>query len=222
LIRLERASYHARGGAAPALDEVSFEVPKGGLAWVVGPTGSGRSTLLRLLHGALRPTSGKVWVGGQDVGGLSEGALSEYRRAVGLVEATPRLLPHLTLLENVAVPLRLGGEPADLCQRRAREAMGDAGVAHKAKLLPQEASPADLARSALARALVCAPSVLLADEPTARLDPLLSQEILGLLREANVRGTTVLIAAHEPAPAQRGEQVLTLFQGRLQPPHAGA
>jgi cell division transport system ATP-binding protein len=70
--------------------------------------------------------------------------------------------------------------------------------------------------------LVCAPSVLLADEPTARLDPLLSQEILGLLREANVRGTTVLIAAHEPAPAQRGEQVLTLFQGRLQPPHAGA
>jgi ABC-type ATPase involved in cell division len=194
LIRFEEVTW-------AATSPLSFTLPRGGLAWLVGPSGAGKTTALRLLHGALQPRQGRVLIDDQDLRALSRDALPLLRRKVALLETQPRLLRAHSLLDNVALPLRIAGEPEEVCLRRAREVMADVGVAQHLHARPDEVGPAARARCALARALAASPSVLLADEPGALLDAALRRDLLALLREAQLRGVTCVLTANDDRDA---------------------
>lgn len=215
MIRFAQVTYTPPGGQ-PLLEGLSFEVPRGGLTWLVGPSGAGKTTALRLAHGALRPSAGQIFIDERAVGSLRRAELPALRRQVAFLETRPRLLAGKSLLENVALPLRLAGEPEEVCLRRAQEVMADMGVAHKAHRRPHEVDPGALHRCNLARALAAAPSVLLADEPLALVDEALGEQLLGLLREAQLRGVTCLITDHraDRAHPQR-EAVVALPNPRV-------
>ena len=180
-----------------ALQDVRFRVAKGEFVFVVGQTGSGKSSLLRLLNGELKPTSGQVWIDGQDVAQMRPREIPALRRKLGVVFQDFRLLPERTVEENIAFALRVIGVHGTELRTRTFEALERVGLMSKGKMYPHQISGGEQQRAAVARAIVNRPELLIADEPTGNLDPATSLGIMELLEQINKSGTTVLVATHD-------------------------
>ncbi|MBA5867618.1 MAG: cell division ATP-binding protein FtsE [Nitrospira sp. CR1.3] len=202
----------------PALSNVTLEIEKGEFVLLMGPSGAGKSTLLRMLIGAERPDDGQVFVHGRNVTSLKKREIPYLRRKVGTVFQDFRLLPKKSVFENVALPLLVQGVSSGDIKRKVTEALRAVGVEHKRDQLPVGLSTGEQQRVCIARAIVNGPVVLLADEPTGNLDPELTGEIIELFKLINARGTTVVVATHDPHVMGRvNSRVVTLAQGVLVP-----
>jgi len=179
-----------------ALRGISLRVEPGEFVFVVGPTGTGKSTLLKLLYRAEVPTRGRVFVGNRDVTRLPAGAVAGLRRSLGVVFQDFKLLPGRTVFENVAFALRVIGTPREAIRPRVQRALDLVGLADRAHHVPGHLSGGEQQRVSIARAIVNNPSLLLADEPTGNLDPNSSWEIMQVLSRVNLRGTTVIMTTH--------------------------
>ena len=198
-----------------ALRDLSISVAKGEFVFLTGPSGAGKTTLLRLLLCQERPTSGRLSVGGRDLALLPRDEIQAYRRSVGFVFQDFKLIPQRTVFENVVFVPRILGLPAAMQARRAYQVVKWVGLQHRLSAYPLELSGGEQQRVAIARALVNEPSLILADEPTGNLDPDLAYEIMGLFRDINTSGTTVLVATHDRELIRRvGRRAITLSQGR--------
>ena len=185
------------GGPQLALDDVSFSVEKGEFLFVVGASGSGKSTMLKLITREEAATGGKVYVDGCEVGKLRRSELPYYRRGIGVVFQDFRLIPQMNVYDNVAFALRVTNVATRDIKRRVPYVLDLVGLLHKAKRYPEQLSGGEQQRVALARALVNNPSLIIADEPTGNIDPAMSFEIVELLSEINKCGTTVMMVTHE-------------------------
>ncbi len=183
-------------GAAPALDNVSLNIEKGEFVFIVGDSGSGKTTLIELMLKELSPTKGTVTVNGQNLNKLKSAKIAKYRRGIGVVFQDFRLLKDRNVYENVAFAERVIEKPNHIIKKRVPEMLTLVGLANKYRSYPKELSGGEQQRVALARALVNRPDILLADEPTGNLDPKNSDEIMELLDEINMRGTTVVVVTH--------------------------
>jgi cell division transport system ATP-binding protein len=180
-----------------ALSGVNLKIPKGDFVFLVGPSGAGKSTLLRLVYGALQPASGHVLVNGQNVTRMTRRQIPFLRRSIGVVFQDFKLLSTRTVFDNVAITLEvLGWEKRDI-GKKVYHTLKQLGIEHKIDSSPLRLSGGEQQRVALARALVNDPKLLLADEPTGNLDESNKDQILSIFREANIRGTTVVIASHD-------------------------
>jgi putative ABC transport system ATP-binding protein len=208
-------SYGRGRRAVMALDGVSAVFPRGSFSAVMGLSGSGKSTLLQMAAGLDGPTSGTVRLGGSDLNGLSRRRLSVLRRRrVGFVFQDLNLMPSLSVAENIALPLRLDRKPVD--KSRIGELAALVGIADQLRRLPHTLSGGQQQRVAIARALVTGPEVVFADEPTAALDPHISEAIVALLRRAvDELDQTVVVVTHESSIAAAADRVLILDRGRL-------
>ncbi len=200
-----------------ALEHVTLHIPAGRFVALMGPSGSGKSTLLNLLAGLDRPDTGEVVVAGQPLAGLDEDGLAAWRaRHVGLVFQFYNLLPVLTAVENVELPLLLTGLGRSERRRRAEIALAAVGLAERADHRPQQLSGGEQQRVAIARAIVTDPDLLVADEPTGDLDARSAVEILTLLRELNrAFEKTVVMVTHDPRAERFVDQVMRLDKGVL-------
>lgn len=201
----------------PALDNVTLRVPVGEVTAVMGPSGSGKSTLLNLVAGLDRATDGSIVVDGQEITGLTEGALARYRRRkIGLVFQFFNLLNNLTALENVLIPAQLGGVGRGEALGRARELMDQLGITEVADSFPARLSGGQRQRVAIARALINRPALLLADEPTGALDTRSGESVLDLFKDLNNTGQTIILVTHDPRLAERyAHRVVQLVDGAI-------
>jgi cell division transport system ATP-binding protein len=179
-----------------ALRDINLEVPEGDFLFLVGPSGAGKSTLVRLLIREEKPTKGKIFVDGIELGRMKRRKLPHYRRKVGLVFQDFKLLPNLTVYENVAFALRVLGEADHHIKSRVAEALDTVSLNGKNNSYPANLSGGEQQRVAIARALVHAPRFIIADEPTGNLDPATAWEIMQLFLRINARGATVVMATH--------------------------
>lgn len=208
------------GRVTPALDDVSLHVPAGQFAFITGPSGAGKTTLLRLLFGAEFPSKGQVRVAGMDLGSITPGKLPRLRRKVGVIFQDFKLMPDVSVFENVALTLRVnGGRGAGLI-KRVQNMLAEVDLADKGWVPAETLSGGEQQRTAIARALVGSPPLLLADEPTGNLDPQNARQVMDLLKAAHQKGSAVLVATHDPdlldmAP---GARIIHLAQGRLEQP----
>ena len=200
-----------------ALDTLSLTIPRGEMVSVIGPSGSGKSTLLNLVGGLDRPTTGQVSIAGERLSDLTDDALTRVRRdKIGFIFQFFNLLPTLSCLENVGLPLHLRGWPRTKVDQRARELLTVVQLDHRMTHLPEELSGGERQRVAIARALSVYPPVLLADEPTGNLDTRTGGEILALIRDVHSRlGCTVVIVTHDLNVAQSCERTVALRDGRI-------
>ena len=183
-----------------ALYDINLHVKQEEFVYIIGPTGSGKSTLIKLLDGEEVPTKGKVEVVGIDVGGLAHRKVPIYRRNIGVVFQDFRLLPSKTVFENIAYALEVIDMRKELIRRRVREVMNMVGLDDKGNSFPHELSGGQQQRVAIARAIANRPKVLIADEPTGNLDPGMSDGIMALLKKINREyGTTILMVTHDMA-----------------------
>ncbi|MET8850894.1 ABC transporter ATP-binding protein [Amycolatopsis sp. NPDC004625] len=210
-----RKVYGSGDGAVTALDGVSAGVARGTFTAVMGPSGSGKSTFLHCAAGLDRPTSGRVLLGGTEIGRLKEGELTRLRRTrIGFVFQAYNLLPSLNVLQNITLPLRLAGQKPD--PQWLREVVDGVGIANRLEHRPAELSGGQQQRVAIARALVTRPEVVLADEPTGALDTRTGRQVLDLLRAVvEQMGQTVLMVTHDPVAASAAHGVLFLADGKL-------
>jgi cell division transport system ATP-binding protein len=201
-----------------ALSDVTLDIEKGEFVLLMGPSGSGKSTLLRMLIGSERPDDGHVFVQGKNVTKLKSSEIPYLRRKIGTVFQDFRLLPKKSVFDNVALPLVVQGASASDIRRKVTEALRAVGVDHKRDQLPIGLSTGEQQRVCVARAIVNGPVVLLADEPTGNLDPGLTSEIMELFKLINARGTTVVVATHDPLVMEQvNRRVVRLSQGVLLP-----
>ena len=219
-IQLDRvARYYTLGDSTiRAVDDVSLAVPPGEFLALLGSSGSGKSTLLNLIAGLDRPTSGAVVAHGQDLSKLPSLELARYRRqTVGMVFQSFNLLPRMTLEENVELPLRLAEVDRSERADRVREALQRVGLEKRIGHRPSELSGGEQQRTAIARALVNRPKILLADEPTGNLDSATGESILNLLREIQKNpGMTIVMVTHERALAERfADRLAVMGDGKL-------
>ncbi|MBO2453969.1 ABC transporter ATP-binding protein [Actinomadura barringtoniae] len=216
-LRLDAVSrvYGESGTRVTALDNVSLVLPQGSFTAVMGPSGSGKSTLLQCAAGLDRPTSGRVFVDGEEIADGSEAALTKFRRdRIGFVFQQFNLLPTLTVMQNVTLPLKLAGRKID--RAGARAVLERVGLGDRLDHRPSELSGGQQQRVAIARALVSRPSVLFGDEPTGALDTRSARDVLVLLQEAvQVYGQTVVMVTHDPVAASYADAVLFLADGRI-------
>ena len=215
LIESVTKRYGIGPGTVTALDRVSLSFPAGSFTAVMGPSGSGKSTLLQCAAGLDRPDSGKVSIGGTELSGLGETALTRLRRdQVGFVFQSFNLMPSLTAAQNVELPLRLAGRKAD--PKAVGAALATVGLADRARHRPSELSGGQQQRVAIARALVTSPEVLFADEPTGALDTKTSGAVLDLLSGMVAEhGQTVIMVTHDPVAAAYADRVVFLADGRI-------
>ena len=212
-----RKVYHRDSQEIVVLDGIDLEVPQGEFIALMGPSGSGKTTLLNLIAGIDRPTSGKVVVGGTDVGSLSEGALAKWRsQNVGFIFQFYNLIPVLTALENVELPLMLSPLSRKQRRERALTALKIVGLADRSEHYPKQLSGGQEQRVAIARAVVTDPKVLVADEPTGDLDAKSAEEILNLMQTLNQEfGKTIVMVTHDPRAAHRAHSEKHLEKGVL-------
>ncbi len=216
-VRVDRVTktYGGRRNPVHALREVSFDFVSGSFTAVMGPSGSGKSSLLNCAAGLVTPTSGEVYLGETPLSGLSEAALSKLRRdRIGFVFQAYNLLSALTVEQNVVLPLRLAGRRAP--KDRVRNVLHRVGLADRVRHRPPELSGGEQQRASIARALVTDPAVVFADEPTGALDTHSASEVLALLREA-VDGfaQTVVMVTHDPVAASFADSVVLIADGQL-------
>jgi cell division transport system ATP-binding protein len=183
-------------GGKVALHDINFRLPAGRLAFLTGPSGSGKSSLLRLIPQIDRPTSGKVLINGSDIARVGAWRIPRLRRHIGVIFQNPHLLDEWSVFENIALPLRVQHYPRDETARRVRAALDKVGLLNREHARPNELSGGEQQRVNIARALVARPSIILADEPTGNLDPELAFEIMRLFMQFNAAGVTMLIATH--------------------------
>ena len=209
--------YDGAGAKVTALASVSLTIAPGEFVAMMGPSGCGKSTLLHLIAGVDLPTSGEIWVDGQALPRLSDRALSQFRRdRVGIVYQFYNLLPTMSAWENVALPVLLAGLPARAAREKAEERLRQVGMLHRKDHWPHELSGGELQRVAIGRALVNAPSVLLADEPTGNLDSKAGREVLELLARLNAEGgVTILLATHSQEAAGFAKRSIHLRDGTV-------
>lgn len=199
-----------------ALREVSFLIEKGEFVFIVGASGSGKSTMVRLLLKELEPTSGRIIVGGRDLGRLKRSKVPLLRRNVGCVFQDFKLLTNRTAAENVAYALKVQGESRTAIRRKVPEVLNLVGLSHKMNSLPDELSGGEQQRVSIARAFVNHPPLLLCDEPTGNLDPDTSVGIMQLLYRINRSGTTILMVTHDREMVDKmRKRVIALEEGRL-------
>lgn len=179
-----------------ALEDFSLTIETGEFVFVTGRSGSGKSTFLRLLSGQIFPTSGEMWVRGDDVSALTREQLPYYRRQFGIMQADLGLLNDRTAKQNIELAMRATEQPLSLTKRRVEQTMRVVGIANRGGHYPKELSGGEAARVLLARALVTDPKILVLDEPTANLDPSAAWDLMCLIDEINRKGITVLIASH--------------------------
>ena len=193
-------SFHVtkRYGAITALRDITFQIEEGEFVFLTGQSGAGKTTLLRLLYRAESPTSGQLVVSGRNLATMSRREVPRFRRRLGLVFQDFKLIEDRTVFDNVALVGRVVGLSFTESQRRANELLRLVGVDARAQLYPAQISGGEQQRVAIARALMTAPELLLADEPTGNLDPDRAIEIMRIFRAINRRGTTVLVATHDP------------------------
>ena len=218
MIGLDRVTRQFGGSRdVVALDDVSLDIPRGEMVSIIGPSGSGKSTLLNLVGGLDRPTRGTVTVDGERLAGLDDDSLTRVRRdKIGFIFQFFNLLPTLTCLENVGLPLHLRGWPRQKVDDRARELLELVQLGHRLQHLPEELSGGERQRVAIARALSVYPPILLADEPTGNLDTHTGADILTLIRDLHARlHATVVIVTHDMTVAQSCERTIALRDGRL-------
>ena len=197
------------------LKDVDLHIGTGEAIGLVGPSGSGKTTLLMVLAGLERADTGSIVVAGEDLTRLNEDALARFRgRNVGIVFQSFHLIPTMTALENVAVPLELAGDPAAI--ERAREELAEVGLAERLNHYPAQLSGGEQQRVALARALAPNPAILVADEPTGNLDEATGKQIIEVLFKGHVeRGTTLILVTHDAALAARCDRVMRLRSGHI-------
>ena len=202
-------------GPVNILRGVSLEIAAGETVSLVGPSGSGKSTVMMVMGGLERPSAGRVWLDGNDLGALSEDALARLRRAhIGIVFQAFHLIPTMTALENVALPLELGGR-RDAFSVAAR-GLAAVDLHHRVTHYPGQLSGGEQQRVAIARAFVAEPKLLLADEPTGNLDAATGRLVIDFLFEHRARhGTTLLLITHDPSVAERCERQIHLLDGGI-------
>ena len=216
MIRFEHVTKSYPGTTRPALGDVSIEIEKGEFVFLVGASGSGKSSLLRLMLKEERPTSGEIHVLGKRLSALPSRKVPYFRRQLGVVFQDFRLLPNKTVYDNVAFTLQVIGKSRGFIQEAVPDALKTVGLAGKANRMPHELSGGEQQRVAIARAVVNKPAILLADEPTGNLDPETSEGIMSLLTRINLGGTTVVMATHDAGIVNRMQRrVVELITGRV-------
>lgn len=210
-------TYNRHDGAINAVDNLSLNIPKGSFVTITGASGSGKTTLLLILGGLLRPSSGKLFYAGKEVNLQNEKEMATFRsNHVGFVMQSFALVPYLTALQNIMIALNVKNKNKAENQQRALELLKWVGLDDRTTHYPKELSAGQQQRVAIARSLANKPDLLLADEPTGNLDPGLSEEILGVMREINRKqGTTVVMVTHSPAAAEYGNLKIQLKNGKL-------
>jgi len=216
VIRFEHVTKSYPGTQRPALSDIDVEVAKGELVFLVGQSGSGKSTFLRLVLREARPTAGRVYVAGKEINRLASWKVPALRRQIGTVFQDFRLLPNKTVTQNVAFALQVIGKPKSVIDRIVPETLELVGLEGKANRLPDELSGGEQQRVAVARAFVNRPMILIADEPTGNLDPTTSIGLMKLLDRINRTGTTVVMATHDESIVdQMRKRVIELDNGRV-------
>jgi putative ABC transport system ATP-binding protein len=208
--------YKVGGEVVRALDGVSFSIMRGQYWAIMGPSGSGKSTLLNILGCLDRPTSGEYWLNGTNVAMMEDDALSDHRlKNLGFVFQSFHLIPQLTVLENIEMPMFYLGIPKEERTRKAKELADRVEMSHRLMHLPMELSGGQRQRVAVARALANDPAVLLADEPTGNLDSKTSVQIMQLFQELHEQGKTVILVTHEPDIAQFAKSQIVVKDGKI-------
>ncbi len=217
LLRIEHLSktYGTGENIVRALDDVSFSVAQGEFLAIIGPSGSGKSTLLHILGGVDRPTSGNVYMNGEDVYSRSDAELAIFRRReVGLIYQFYNLIPVLNVIENITLPVLMDGRKVN--ETRLRELLHTLRLEGREKHLPNQLSGGQQQRVSIGRALMNAPSVVLADEPTGNLDSKNSQEIVELLKFSNREyGQTLIVITHDESIALQADRVIAIEDGHI-------
>ncbi|WP_027438865.1 ABC transporter ATP-binding protein [Lachnospira multipara] len=217
ILRIENLTkiYGKGENEVKALDNVSFSIEKGEFVAIIGPSGSGKSTLLHILGGVDRPTSGKVYMDGQDVYEQNEEQLAIFRRRyVGLIYQFYNLIPVLNVVENMTLPVLMDGRKVD--NARLSELINILGLDKRLKNLPNQLSGGQQQRVSIGRALMNTPAVVLADEPTGNLDSKNSQEIMQLLKESNKKfNQTLIVITHDENVALQADRVISVEDGKI-------
>ncbi|SDH10733.1 cell division ATP-binding protein FtsE [Alloyangia pacifica] len=219
MIELDNVAYSYGGGEL--LSGLTLRLAPGSFHFLTGPSGAGKTTLLKLCYGALVPTAGHARLFGEDVRRMDRDAIALSRRRIGVVHQDCQFLDHLSVAENVALPLTVAGEGGGDLEQNLIELMTWVGLKSRAEALPPELSGGERQRAALARAVIMSPEVILADEPTGNVDWEMSQRLLRLLVELNRMGKTILIATHDlglirSAKSQVQARVLRISNRKLQ------
>ena len=209
-------TYHMGDTVVRAADHISMRIDRGEFVAIVGQSGSGKSTCMNIIGCLDVPTSGTYLLGGQDVGAMDKNELAEIRnKMLGFIFQQYNLLPKLTLLENVEVPLMYAGVPKAERHERAKLALELVGLSDKLKNRPNQLSGGQQQRASIARALVGEPAVILADEPTGALDSHTSREVLSLLQKIHEAGNTVVLITHDNSIAVQAQRIIRLEDGRV-------
>ena len=215
MIRLENVSKKYPNGVI-ALDNIDLEISKGEFVFIVGQSGAGKSTFIKLLMKEIDPSSGNIFLNGQKITKLHRRRIPYVRRQLGVVFQDFRLLPNKTVYENVAFALEIMGAKPRMIRKQVPLILGVVGLSDKASSFPNQLSGGEQQRVSIARAMINNPSLLIADEPTGNLDPETSWELMELFKQINRRGTTILMATHDKDIVDRMQnRVIALEKGKI-------
>jgi cell division transport system ATP-binding protein len=215
-----RTGHQDGASGAEVLHDLTFVLPDGTFRWLLGPSGAGKTSVLRLMYLAVRPTRGRLAILGTEIDTVQRRTLPRLRRRIGVVFQDFRLLPHLSAFDNVALPLRIAGRPEGQIKADVGEMLRWVGLGRQAQARPAALSGGEQQRVAIARAVINRPNLLLADEPTGNLDEDQAERLMQLLKELNRLGTTVVVATHNDAlVARHPSAALRLERGRLADVH---
>ncbi|MDR2532113.1 MAG: cell division ATP-binding protein FtsE [Oscillospiraceae bacterium] len=216
MVELKNVDVHYKEGGVDALNDVNLRINDGEFVFIVGNSGAGKSTLLKLLTRERVPTGGRVFVNGFNLSKLREGKIPKFRRSIGMIFQDFRLIPNLTVYENVAFVLRVTDRSRRFIRQRVPYVLNLVRLTDKARAYPSQLSGGEQQRVAIARAFASDPGLIIADEPTGNIDPELSYEIVELLKDINKCGTTVIMVTHEHDLVKYfGGRIISLKKGNV-------